>query len=117
MKPDDFENMLIRFNKKELVEYLMSENYIKKEIQCDDCYTCMELKNFKVVKDGVAWRCMSVSFKSYKSRKNIRNGSFFENFNVSFLQVFKILIRFSTDVPQHSIGKTLGINIRTIKKV
>ncbi|KAG0429451.1 hypothetical protein DMUE_5742, partial [Dictyocoela muelleri] len=34
-----------------------------------------------------------------------------------FLQVFKILIRFSTDVHQHSFVKTLGINIRTIINV
>ncbi|KAG0441583.1 hypothetical protein DMUE_0937 [Dictyocoela muelleri] len=117
MKPDDFENMLIRFNNTELLDYLMSENYIKKEVICNECHTCMELKKFKVVKDGFAWRCMSVCCKSYKKRQSIRAGSFFENFNISFLQIFKILIRFSTDVPQHSINKSFGISIRTIKKV
>ncbi|KAG0440858.1 hypothetical protein DMUE_1447 [Dictyocoela muelleri] len=117
MNPDEFENMLIRMKLTDLIDYLMTENYIKKKLICVKCLVSMELKAFNGVKDSLAWRCMTLKCTDYKKRISIRMESFFETLKISFLQKFKILIRLSTYVPQHAIVKGLGLDKRTIKKV
>ncbi|KAG0441529.1 hypothetical protein DMUE_0987 [Dictyocoela muelleri] len=117
MTPDEFKNMLIRMKLHDFIDYLMTENYIKKELICVKCLVFIELKALNNVKDSIAWRCMTLKCTDYKKRISIRMGSFFETLKISFLQTFKILIRLSTDVPQHAIVKGLGLDKRTIKMV
>ncbi|KAG0435635.1 hypothetical protein DMUE_4629 [Dictyocoela muelleri] len=108
MKPDEIENMLIRFERKDFIDYLMEKRYIKKEMICEGCNVFIELKTSNEFKYGYVWRCMFSGCQKYKGRKSIRKGSFFETLKISFLHIFKILIRLATDVPQHSIEKGLG---------
>ncbi|KAG0434682.1 hypothetical protein DMUE_5079 [Dictyocoela muelleri] len=116
MNPDEFENMLIRMKLPDLIDYLMTKNYIKKELICVKYLVFMELMAFNGVKDSLAWRCMTLKCTNYKKRISIRMGSFFETSKISFLQTFKILKRLATDVPQHAIVKGLGLDKRTIKR-
>ncbi|KCZ80791.1 hypothetical protein H312_01798 [Anncaliia algerae PRA339] len=117
MNIDNFENMLIRFNKKELIDYLMANKLIKREQFCMSCYEKMKLVEYQAIRDGFMFRCMNKACKDYKKRHSIKSGSFFENLNTDFLSIFKILTRWCCDQPQHSIRKKLNLHQKTIQKV
>lgn len=90
---------------------------LKSGFICHYCDFKMIFVNYADVKDNYCWRCMNKNCSKYKSRKNIRDGSFFSGLNLSFLLVIKILIRWSCNVPQHSILEILKINTKTFRKI
>ncbi|KCZ81306.1 hypothetical protein H312_01302 [Anncaliia algerae PRA339] len=117
MNINNFKNMLIRFNKKELIRYLMVNKFIKCEQFCMMCYEKMKLSEYRAIRDGFMFRCMNKACKDYKKRHSIKSESFFENLNTDFLSIFKILTKWYCDQPQHSIRKNLNLHQKTIQKV
>lgn len=77
MNLDDFENKLIRYTDKMLIDYLMRIKLLKCTFLCLSCDIKMIFVNYADVKDNYCWRCMNKDCSSYKNRKNIRAGSFF----------------------------------------
>jgi transposase-like protein len=98
-------------------QFLMYNNLIFSGFLCDACGGLMNLKNCFKVKDGIAWEC-TVSFcRNYRRKISIRKNSFSEKFNLTILEIIKILIKWACDQPQHSIIKQMEIDPKTYREI
>jgi hypothetical protein len=98
-------------------QFLMYNNLIFSGLLCDACGGLMNLKNCFKVKDGIAWEC-TVSFcRKYRRKISIRKNSFSEKFNLTILEIIKILIKWACDQPQHSIIKQMEIDPKTYREI
>lgn len=90
---------------------------LKGERNCRECSSVLCSVPWKQYKDGICWRCNNPNCSSDRPRTNIRKGSFFEGFNLPYLKIIKVFIRWSLNNKQTSIVENLGINDRTYKKI
>ena len=67
--------------------------------------------------DAFVWRCMHKSRIQYKKYVSVRNGSFFEHFNLFNIEIFRILIRYGTRCPRYSIIEYFGVSKNTVLKI
>ena len=96
----------------------MKNQFIKNESNCTGCNTFMMLVTNTRGKDGYAWRCMSTECDSYKKYFSIRKNSFFNDFNLEFVEIFRIIEKYISRQPQHSIISSMSSVSRTsIQKV
>jgi hypothetical protein len=72
----EYENKLIRYNNEDLIKYLMRIGMLKNGVLCQFCSVVMKFSTYADVKDFAFWRCINTKFNKYKSRTNIRIGSF-----------------------------------------
>lgn len=117
MSPDEMEIFLCSCNLKELIAYLMTNGFIKKEISCSCCTNPLQFVDYKRNIDGHAWRCMHKPCTNHKKYFSIRLFSFFYNFNLDIKQILRTIIRYSCSVQRYSISKSLDINEKTIRKI
>lgn len=117
MNPDNLETMIIRFNQDQLIEYLMMNRYLKNEMRCNLCGCYMKYVVYKRNIDGKAYRCMEKNCKKYKKYNSIRLGSFFENFTIELYMIMRVVIKYSTATPRHSIVSSLNLDKSTVYKV
>ncbi|KAM0676956.1 hypothetical protein BDAP_002471 [Binucleata daphniae] len=67
--------------------------------------------------DKYAWRCNNSACKNYQCYYSLRGGSFFEKYRISFEYIFRIILKYGSNTPQHAIIKSLNIADNTMKKV
>lgn len=76
------------------------------------CYFKMRNINGLVIQfrasDKFGWRCMTPTYKAYKNYHLIRKGSLFDNFNIGWLKIMRIVIKYTTRQSQNSIKRTLN---------
>jgi transposase-like protein len=84
---------------------------------CRLCNYNMTQKKYTKVKDGIAWKCINTLCEQYRKMISIRRGSFFEGFNLSFLDILQILLKWSDNSVQESVVNDLEIHLMTYKKV
>ncbi|KAG0438300.1 hypothetical protein DMUE_3180 [Dictyocoela muelleri] len=76
----------------------------------------MKLCTYKANVDQLAWRCMNKGCSRYKSYTYVRKGSFFDGLYIDMGLVLRIVIRYFSKSPVHSIIEFFGIGT-TVKKV
>lgn len=114
MLADEMETKLVKMDDYELILFLMNEKYIHSEVFCDFCAHSMKLVKYAKVNDKWCWRCVYNNCEKAQCRKSVRSNSFFENLNLPFLMIFKIIFRWVTDVSQHSIEEGMGVRRNTV---
>ncbi|KCZ77229.1 hypothetical protein H311_01763 [Anncaliia algerae PRA109] len=117
MTPDQMETFLIRACTKELIDYLMGENMLKRERQCGNCSYFMQLVTYKKSIDKYAWRCMNKTCQKYKNYESIRKDSFFEKFRLDLTLILRITIKYGVRQAMHSIKNSLDCNPKYIECV
>ncbi|KCZ80115.1 hypothetical protein H312_02477 [Anncaliia algerae PRA339] len=111
------ETFLIRACTKELIDYLMGENMLKRERQCGNCSYFMQLVTYKKSIDKYAWRCMNKTCQKYKNYESIRKDSFFEKFRLDLTLILRITIKYGVRQAMHSIKNSLDCNPKYIECV
>ncbi|KCZ80795.1 hypothetical protein H312_01802 [Anncaliia algerae PRA339] len=111
------EEEIYKMNEKELLDYLISEKLIKKELHCFECGVSMSLVIFNRSIDKYSWRCMKKCCKSYKRYTSIRKESFFDNFNIRLKDILIIILKYSCKQQRHQIVLGVDVTYNTIKKV
>lgn len=114
---DFLEAKCIQLPTSEFIYFIMELKLIRNEFHCNECLCPMKLVPYKKLKDSLSWRCMNILCARYKLYTSIRKDSYFENFNISLNTVFRILVKYSTRQPMHSIKEALDISNRTIERV
>ena len=117
MNADLMEYNFIRNSEYETILNCMGNNYIQKEFYCKECLESCKLIKYKKSIDSYAWRCYNTKCCKYKFYYSIRDGSFFKNFRISLLYIFRIVIRYGTRQSMNSIKNSLNLNPSTIEKV
>lgn len=117
MTTDSFEENFTKLDNFEKIMFLQNHNFLKKEMKCVKCSQFMKLDKFAGNKDGYIWRCKEKGCPSNRTRASIREGSFFKNINLTFLQTFKVLIRWSHKTPTTQITENLKICPETIRNL
>ncbi|KCZ82553.1 hypothetical protein H312_00211 [Anncaliia algerae PRA339] len=112
-----FEDEIIKMNAEDLIIFLQNNNLLKKEMVCVLCNQFMQLDKFNGNKDGFIWRCKYSLCPFKRRRTSIREEIFFKNINLSFVNILKILIRWSHKTPTTNIAQNLGISHAAIKKL
>ncbi|KAG0431934.1 hypothetical protein DMUE_5528 [Dictyocoela muelleri] len=106
----------MRLNNNEVVTFIMSHQFIRSELTCLNCLCFMKLCTYKANVDQIAFRCMHKGCSRYKGYTSVRKGSFFDGFNIDMGLVLRIVIRYFSKSPMHSIIEFFGIGT-TVKKV
>ncbi|KAG0420036.1 hypothetical protein EQH57_0322 [Dictyocoela roeselum] len=117
MKPVDFFKKIENLNDTKLLNYLIEDKFIKKEYFCDSCKRSCFLRKYTRSIDSFAWRCLNSKCLQYKKYISLRKNSFYEDFNLSFRDIFLIILFFISRVPRFSMINYLKINKNTILKV
>ncbi|KCZ76524.1 hypothetical protein H311_02473 [Anncaliia algerae PRA109] len=117
LTPDELDKKFIRMNKAETIKYLMSYNFLLKEMRCSFCNSFMNLTKYKKNKDGVAWRCNTASCNYYQEYFSIRINSFFENFSADLGFIIRVIIKYLTKQQIFSILDYFRVNKSLIYKI
>ena len=110
------------FNKKKIIEYLMTKNIILNNRNCDVCNNLMNLNVDNSKKNGLIWRCKHTGINKHDIKCNIRNNSIFENLKADIRILYFII--FYNFIDRKSIKQTYlnckefstSLNIETISK-
>ncbi|KCZ79120.1 hypothetical protein H312_03493, partial [Anncaliia algerae PRA339] len=106
-----------KMNQEEVIEYLMSNKYLKKEIYCQKCGVPLVLVKNKRSQDKYSWRCMFKTCLVYKKYFSLREGSFFRDFKIDLKSVMLIIIKYSCRQQKYQINQSMDYAVKTIKKV
>lgn len=117
MTPNELEVLVIRNTSTENVELCMRMNFLKRERLCESCVNPLKLVKYKRSIDEVAWRCMNSKCLKYKTYFSIRDMSFFQDFNVSLALILRVLCKYASRQPMHSIKLSLDTNKNTVEKI
>ncbi|KCZ77029.1 hypothetical protein H311_01964 [Anncaliia algerae PRA109] len=113
----NFEDEIIKMKAEDLIIFLQINNLLKKEMVCVLCNQFMQLDKLNGNKDGFIWRCKYSLCPFKRRRTSVRENSFFKYINLSFVNILKILIRWSHKTPITNIAQNLGISHAAIKKL
>lgn len=115
--PDEFDKSIIKFTPKEMVDFLMENRFIRREVMCVSCGIYMSLSKYTKSKDKYGWRCYNSKCKNHKKYFSIRINSFFNDFSIPFVDVFRIIIKYGCRVPLYCIINSIRFNRETTSKV
>ncbi|KAG0419831.1 hypothetical protein DMUE_6360 [Dictyocoela muelleri] len=87
---EEFENRIYTCTNSELLDSLMRNRIIAREVRCKNCKELMQLKKTKGVSLEYTWRCMNYHCTNYQSTRSVLKGSFFEKFK-SPVTVLKVI--------------------------
>ena len=116
MTPNELEVLVIRNTSTENVELCMRMNFLKRERLCESCVNPLKLVKYKRSIDEVAWRCMNSKCLKYKTYFSIRDMSFFQDFNVSLALILRVLCKYGSRQPMHSIKLSLILTRTPLKR-
>ncbi|KAG0426891.1 hypothetical protein DMUE_5938 [Dictyocoela muelleri] len=102
------ESAIMRFSHMELLNFLMEEKYIHNEKMCSVCTLGMKFVPYRRNKDLYAWRCMTTGCSDYKLYVSVRYDTFFASFSIRIDVIIRIIIRYLTKQPLHSICSHFG---------
>ncbi|KCZ79966.1 hypothetical protein H312_02635, partial [Anncaliia algerae PRA339] len=111
------EQKLNQMNDKELIEYLMIKNMIKKEMYCIYCNNPLKLTKLDKCIDKFSWRCMTRTCIKYKIYYSIRKNSFFENIKLTLKQILSILLKYSCKIQRFQIILSMDNSPKTIARI
>ncbi|KAG0439817.1 hypothetical protein DMUE_2172 [Dictyocoela muelleri] len=100
MNPLELQEKIESLNDFQIFQYLFDNKYLMKEYFCYYCKRSCFLRIYKRSIDSYGWRCLFSSCANYKKYSNIRKGSFFENLNLSFKLILKIILFYSARMPR-----------------
>ncbi len=104
--------------KKEMIEWLFSNNLIPNERICISCNCRMNFVDYKRNMDKFAQRCMNSKCGDYKKYFSIRDNSFFSDMKIDFVIIFRLIGKQLCKVPQHCIISSMkSVNRSTIQKL
>lgn len=99
-----------------VIAVLREKNLLLKEKKCSNCLEMM-IERPKDIQDGRCWTCNNRACVSYRACKSIRNGSFFEDFKISLIDVFTVIFLWTQDKSFSEIERNFGVSRVTITKV
>lgn len=114
---DSFITKIDTMSNQEFLNYLFSNNLIKKEPICGYCHSIQEFKVSNDSNDGFSLRCMNYNCLGYENRNSIRTSGFFQDFKISIRTILKVLFYWSQKISQTTILRLTGINSRTYKRI
>ena len=95
-------------------ETLLDKENIASKLACPICVENMELVECMDRSDGYKWECKKeVKNKRHESTVSIRKGSWFEESNVTLVEIFKFTYWWLEGLMQEQIKKQLHINPNT----
>ncbi|KCZ77079.1 hypothetical protein H311_01914 [Anncaliia algerae PRA109] len=115
--PSDLEEIIIKMDKSNFINFLMQNSFIKKEVRCSFCNVFMILAKYKKNQDGVAWRCINSDCAYFKEYFSIRISSFFEGFTCEISFILRVLIKYLTRQQISSITLFFRRNKSLILKI
>ena len=77
----------------------------------------MNIKQYKKISIGYAWRCTTRSCTNFKKYFSVFKSSFFENFNLDVRIILNIICKFSLKVPRHCIINSVKLSRTVVYKV
>ena len=116
MTPDEFEVVIFEKNPRELINFAMEINIIKKARVCWECISSMQLKNYARSVDRCAWRYMTTKCKNYKNF-SVRELSFFDRLKISLRKILRIIVRYSCLGSRTSLIRGINIDKKTHLKI
>ncbi|KAM0673679.1 hypothetical protein GVAV_002767 [Gurleya vavrai] len=115
---ENIEENLIRMSEDELISYMFENNFIQRTKVCEGtCGTSLQLKKCIDSCDNFVWRCENKNCSLTKKRFSIRYDSFFDNLNVGFLKILKILLRIACNQRRSSILQSIDVSKPLLTKI
>lgn len=114
---DKMEETIILLNARETITFLQEHRFLKSEFPCLQCFKFMSMTKYKRSTDGFAWKCNNRACVSFGKYISVRTDSFFEDFNISFGYIFRIICKYSSCSQIHTITKSLDVSENVISKV
>ncbi|KCZ79246.1 hypothetical protein H312_03365 [Anncaliia algerae PRA339] len=114
---EELESRIMLFNSKELIQFLMQNNFLKKEMTFEKCNLTMKLVCYQKNRDKNAWKCLNNICIRYKNYKSIRSESFFGKFFLDLKFILRVLFKYITKTQIFSIGEFFGSKKTSIKKI
>jgi transposase-like protein len=115
--PNSFDTLITKLTERELITFVMDQQFIKCEFKCPTCNNYAKLVPYKRNIDRFAWRCMYPRCIKYKDYFSLRKQSFFENLNIKLVDVLKIVIKYSVRQQRNSIKLSMDVTKNTVTKV
>lgn len=103
-------------NKMQMVQKLMSMEFIRSTMICMHCTIPMILKTTKDSLDGFNWRCLNYTCQKYQTTRSIRCESWLEGIKICPKKILKFLLYWSTGKSQKAILDLIEISKNTISK-
>lgn len=114
---DEFETKIQNLQQKDLITFLITQGFLKNEMHCEHCTTPMKLVTYNKNKDLAAWRCLKKTCKKYLEYTSVRKCKFFEDFKCDIKFILRVIIKYLTHQPIHSIIKYFKRNKSIIYKI
>ena len=98
-----------------LLDWMRRERFLWDRQNCPNCYEIMRLERSKhFAKDKFCWRCPR---HNCRTRRSVREGSFFANSNLSLRKQLLIAINFATESSASSTAQRLRIDRKSVQKI
>ena len=96
------------------MEWLKEEKLLATNRICDICHSAMMLRDYSDRSDGYVWECRKqIGRKRHRTEKSIREGSWFEQSNLSIEEVVKFTYWWTQGLQQWQIKQQLGLGSHT----
>lgn len=96
------------------IEWLKEEKLLATNRICDICHSDMMLRDCSDRSDGYVWECRrQIGRKRHRTEKSIREGSWFEQSNLSIEEVVKFTYWWTQGLEQWQIKQQLGLGSHT----
>ena len=101
---DDLFNLML--DKQVLIEWLMSEGFIRNSQLCPQCNNEMKIVACNDRSDGLKWECrVQSSAKRHRTELSIRTGSWFAQSNMTLEGILKFTYWWCQDLEQSQITR------------
>ena len=97
-------------DKIQILEWLAKNKLIKNSVRCETCEKDFHLNKYEQGVDGFRWYCTSC-----KSRKRVREGSFFSGSHLPLGSILVMMYCWARDMPQkNTMDEAGGVNKNTV---
>ncbi|KCZ81047.1 hypothetical protein H312_01533, partial [Anncaliia algerae PRA339] len=117
MNLESTEEIIIKMNEKQILDYAMRLGIFKKEMSCSEFCKSMKLQKASRYVDGYAWRCTNKMCIKYQKRKSVRTYSKFEKMNTSLKTILKVIIKYCCGLSRKSILKSVELSKPCLSKI
>jgi hypothetical protein len=99
----DLEAKLVVKTQEQLLSWCFEAGLLKREYFCRDCGIAAKYRKDSKSRDGFSWRFINSLCRNHKKYFSIREGSFFKGVKQDILVILRILNKYGSHQPLHSI--------------
>ena len=110
-----YHDLMLKLQDKEnIINWLMTERLLAKNLMCSVCEDQMKLVRCNDRSDEFKWECRrQINNKRHKVENSIRSGSWFAKSNMTLEEILQFTYWWCQDLDQAQIRHELGLNTNT----